>query len=53
MDAKDRQKYKELFGTKDYTADEILKITYGKNEIYNKEKYNQQSDRQTEENQNQ
>ena len=37
MDAKDRQKYKELFGTKDYTADEILKITYGKKEIYTKE----------------
>ena len=38
IQAKDRQKYKELFGTNDYTADEILKITYGKKEIYTKEK---------------
>lgn len=53
MDAKDRRKYEELFNYEKYTIDEILKITYGKNEIYNKEKYNQQSDRQTEENQNQ
>ena len=37
IQAKDRQKYKELFGTNDYTADEILKITYGKKEIYTKE----------------
>ena len=37
IQAKDRQKYKELFGTKDYTADEILKITYGQKEIYTKE----------------
>ena len=42
IQAKDRQKYKELFGYKDYTADEILKITYGKKEIYNKEKFGQQ-----------
>ncbi len=53
MDAKDRRKYEELFNYEKYTIDEILKITYGKNGIYNKEKYNQQSDRQTEENQNQ
>ncbi len=38
IQAKDRQRYKELFGYKDYTADEILKITYGKKEIYTKEK---------------
>ena len=34
IQANDRQKYKELFGHKDYTADEILKITYGKKDIY-------------------
>ena len=38
IQAKDRQKYKELFGYNHYTADEILKITYGKKEIYTKEK---------------
>lgn len=38
IQAKDRQKYKELFGYEHYTADEILKITYGKKEIYTKEK---------------
>lgn len=36
--AKDRKKFYELFGeSADYTADEIVKITYGKKNIYVKE----------------
>lgn len=49
--AKDRRKYKELFNYHDYTIDEILKIKYGKNEIYNKETYDRQLEQQKNENQ--
>lgn len=34
MSAKDRVKYKELFGHDDYTIDEIISVKYGKQEIY-------------------
>ena len=37
IQAKDRRKYEELFNYEKYTIDEILKITYGKKEIYTKE----------------
>lgn len=40
--APDRKKYDELFSHDSYTFDEILKITYGKNEIYNKEQFENQ-----------
>ena len=34
IQAKERQKYKDLFGWKDYTSDEIKEIKYGKKVIY-------------------
>lgn len=39
IQAKDRQKYKELFGHEHYTADDILRITYGGKDIYTKNNF--------------
>ena len=38
----DRRKYEKLFGNNYFVFDEILNITYGKKEIYNKEHFGQQ-----------
>ena len=41
INAQDREKYISLFGRDSYMFDEILKITYAKKEIYNKDQYEQ------------